>query len=324
MKISLPFTLLLLAAPALAHHGVASVGAAGLEGPGAPIEAAASAVLPAGSTLAYLKVDNARFKTYEWAQPNATTARFTLLGVGHGFSPWFSAYLFAPYNIKLDQAGGQDSRGWADISVLAQVGFKYDRGFQLVPANESLDDLEDWHFSVFGGGTLPTGQANHRLADGRLDPGKALGFGKPSWTLGLTASKQLSTRLTLSLEASALRFREYGYADGQHVLFGAENRFNMALAYRAYSDGNLGIRFDPVLEAQFLELGRDRESGAGALGTGGRLLYVVPGVRAYWRNMSFALGVKKPVWTRLNEADQQQGSEGREKYRLIFSASCLF
>jgi hypothetical protein len=40
--------------------------------------------------------------------------------------------------------------------------------------------------------------------------------------------------------------------------------------------------------------------------------------------MSFAFGIKTANWTRLNEADQQQGAEGREKFRLIFSASMMF
>lgn len=54
------------------------------------------------------------------------------------------------------------------------------------------------------------------------------------------------------------------------------------------------------------------------------MLYLVPGVRLYKDNMSFAFGFKKPVWTKLNEESQQQGAEGKEKYRLIFSASILF
>ena len=39
--------------------------------------------------------------------------------------------------------------------------------------------------------------------------------------------------------------------------------------------------------------------------------------------IAFAFGFKKPVWTRLNEPDRQQDAEGKEKYRLTFSASML-
>jgi hypothetical protein len=54
------------------------------------------------------------------------------------------------------------------------------------------------------------------------------------------------------------------------------------------------------------------------------MLYALPGVRVYWDNVSAAVGVKVPVWTDLNEEDEQQGGEGTEDYRLIFALSALF
>lgn len=324
MKFAFASFLALFSLPALAHHGVAGVGVGGLEGPGAPLESAASSVLPEGKFFTYFKVDEAQFKTYDWAAPNAKYSRFSMLGLGYGFTPWFSLYTFVPYNEKIDEAGGQNSRGWADASLMGQIGFKYDDGFKLIPKNESLDDLADWHFSVFAGSTLPTGDANHRLADGRIDPGKALGFGKPSYSVGLTASKMIGDRLTLSFELSTLHFQEYTYNDGQRLRFGGESRFNSALAWRAFSDAGMRLRLDPVIELQYLDLGRDKENGIGARATGGQVLYAMPGVRAYWQSMSFALGVKTPVWTKLNESGEQQGAEGKEKYRLVFSASTTF
>jgi hypothetical protein len=311
---------------AFAHHGVAGVGAAALEGPGAPVESASSAVLPQDKTLLYAKLDHARFKTYSTdpTNPESDYSQFWMVGVGHGFTSWFSAYLFAPYHIKKDEPGGLDSRGWADLSVMGQIGFKYDGGFRLVPANESLDDLEDWHFTVFGGGTLPTGDANHRLADGSIDPGKSLGFGKPSYSLGMTATKQLSRDLTFNLEASLIRFQEYTYADGNRVRFGSEDRLNGSLAWRLHTNPDSRFRVDGVIEAQYLALGRDIENGTGAEATGGRIVYLLPGLRLYKDNMSLAIGLKKPAWTRLNESERQQGAEGKEKYRVIVSASVLF
>lgn len=324
MKSASALALSLLSLPAFAHHGVAGVGAAALSGPGAPMESAASTVLPEGKALAYFKVDDARYKTYDWAAPNAKYSRFTMLGLGYGVTSWFSAYAFVPYNEKIDEAAGQDSRGVADMSIMGQIGFKYDDGFKLVPKNESLDDLEDWHFSIFAGGTLPTGNANHRLGDDTIDPGKSPGFGKPSCSLGITMSKMLTDKLTLSMEASALRFKEYTYDDGQRMRFGAEKRFNTALAYRGWTLPETMFRLDPVIELQYLSLGRDKENGVPAAATGGQVVYAMPGVRAYWQSMSFAFGVKKPIRTNLNESGQQQGAEGKEKYRLIFSASLLF
>lgn len=307
-----------------AHHGVAGVGAAALEGPGAPVESASSAVLPQGRTLVYAKLDHAKFKTYDPDAPEADFSQFWMLGIGHGVTSWFSAYLFAPHHVKKDEPGGFESKGWADVSVMGQIGFKYDGGFRLVPANESLDDLEDWHFTVFAGSTLPTGRANHRLADGSIDPGMSLGFGRPAPTFGVTATRQLSRDLTFNLEASLLRFQEYTYADGNRVRFGAEDRLNGSLAWRLHTNPDSRFRADGVLEAQYLRLGRDIENGEAAEATGGRILYLVPGVRLYMGGTSFALGIKKPVWTRLNESSRQQGAEGKEKYRLLFSASLLF
>lgn len=324
MKANFAFALALLSLPAAAHHGVAGVGAAGLKGPGAPIEAASSANLPQGKTLALFKLDAAQFKTYDWASPNAEYSRFWMLGVGHGFTPWFSAYVFAPYNEKVDAAGGFTTRGWADVSLMGQIGFKYDQGFKLIPANESLDDLEDWHFSLLFGASLPTGEPNLRDQNGGVDPGKSTGFGKPSFNLGLTASKMLTQKLSFNLEASTIRFQDYRYADGNRLRFGTENRLNTALAYRAYTNPDLRFRLDPILELQYLDIARDVSNGVGELASGGRILYALLGARAYWQDMSFAVGLKKPVWAQLNEAEQQQGSEGKERYRFIFSASLMF
>ncbi|HJV93131.1 MAG TPA: hypothetical protein VJ572_06600, partial [Azonexus sp.] len=240
--------------PVWAHHGVAGVGAAALNGPGAPIEAASSATLPEGKTLALLKIDDAQYKTYDWAAPNAKYSRFWMVGAGVGVTPWFSAYIFAPYHDKVDEAGGFTTRGWADVSVMGQLGFKYDNGFRLIPANESLDDLEDWHFSLLAGASLPTGEPNRRDRNGDIDPSKSTGFGKPSFNFGLTASKMLTERLTFNLEASTIRFQEYRYTDGNRLRFGAENRLNAAFAWRGYTNADLKFRLDPVFELQYLDI----------------------------------------------------------------------
>lgn len=322
------------ATQALAHHGVAGVGAAAIEGPGAPVESASSAVLPQGRGLAYLKLDHAKFKSVDPTDTQADYSQYWMIGAGYGFTPWFSAYVFLPYNRKIDtseppgaSSARFDTTGWADVSVMGQIGFKYDsgQGWQLTPANESLDDLEDWHFSVFAGATAPTGDPDRRDRNGTIDPGKSTGFGKPSLSLGLTVSKMLTRDLTFSLEASALRFRENTYADASTMRFGSEDRLNAALSYRMFGDPGRKLRVDGVLEVQHLELGKDHQNGIDDPDTGGRILYLMPGLRIFKDNMSFALGYKKPVSTRLNEATaKQQGAEGTEKYRVIFSASWLF
>ncbi len=332
MKHLLALALVLASPAALAHHGVASLGAAGLEGPGAPIETSSSATLPQGKWLGMVKLDYARFKTYAPLTVETDYNQYWMAGVGYGFKPWLSLYALQPYNVKVDEAGGLDSRGPTDLSLALAIGFKYDQRFMPVPANENLDDLQDWHFTLNLGISLPTGDANHRLDDGSIDPGKALGFGQASYNYGLTASKQFSDNDTLVFEASQIRFQRYRYAPdpvggfpaGVSVKFGTETRLNAAMAHRLMINPETKFRIDGNAELNYLSLGRDVEDGVPGTAGGGKMVYGVLGLRFYKNATSFGVAIKKPIWTRLNEEAQQQGSEGKEKYRLITTFSAIF
>ena len=313
----------LLPAGAAAHHGVAGLGAAGLQGPGAPLESTTSATLPSGENLLYFKLDHASYERVDRAEPEGDFDQYWMLGLGRGFTPWFSGYLFVPYHVKVED-GGYDTREFADISLFGQLGFKYDEGFRLMPESQSLDDLEDWQFSVFAGLTLPTGDANLRVDDEAFDPGKASGFGRSSFMAGAAVTRMLGERLTANLEASWIGFQSYTYDDDVRRRFGTEKRLNGALVYRAHSDSDRRLRVDLSLETQYLDLGRDREDGIGEEATGGRIIYALPSVRISRERLSVGLGVKVPVWTRLNEEDEQQGAEGKEDFRIILTASMLF
>jgi hypothetical protein len=325
-KVLLSGLCVLMHGTAWAHHGVASLGAAGLHGPGAPVESSASATLPQGKSLLYLKLDHAAYKRFDNnpANPESRYADFWMAGVGYGFKSWLSAYLFLPYHIKQDEAGGHSTEGWADISWMVQLGFKYDDGLRLTPGHESLDDMEDWHFTAYVGSTLPTGNPNLRDQNGAIDPGKSTGFGKPAISVGLTATKQLSDRLTINQEVSYIYFDPYRYADGQVYRFGNEFRYGASSIYRLWLNSAQRMRLDGVLEAQYLALERDEQNGAGLEATGGRIAYITPGVRFYWKRASIAAGIKWPVWTDLNESGQQQGAEGKEDWRLLLSMSYLY
>lgn len=320
--------LLLAASPAFAHHGVASLGAAGLEGPGAPVETSSSATLPQGKWLGLVKLDYAKFKTYDPLAAEVDDNAYWLAGVGYGFQPWLSAYAFQPYNVKTDEAGGLDSRGPTDLSLAAVIGFKYDERFLLVPAGESLDDLRDWHFTLNLGMSLPTGNANHRLADGTIDPGKSLGFGKASFNYGVTATRQFSDDDTAVFEVSQIRFQRYRYDDGNAMQFGTETRLNAALAHRLLTLPENRFRLDGNVELNYLNLGKDEDSTAGGRdpNTGGDVLYGVLGMRLYKDAVSVGLAVKKPIWARLNATPGSvlQGAEGKEKYRFVATFSAMF
>ncbi len=330
--IAIASLLVMVSQPGYAHHGVASLGAAGLEGPGAPVETSSSATLPEGKWLGYLKLDHAVSKTGLLPPPEGDYNQYWMLGLGYGFKPWLSGYAFQPYNIKKDTVGGLDSKGFTDVSLMGVIGFKYDAGFMLVPANESLDDQMDWHFTAYGGLSLPSGDANHRLDDGSIDPGKSLGFGKSSFSWGLTATRQFTDNATAVFEAGQIRFQKYRYdpdpvggnPTGLTVKFGTETRLNAALSYRLLVRPENRFRLDGNAELNFLKLGRDVEDGVGAVATGGEMVYGVLGVRLYKDAMSLGLALKKPIWTDLNEENRQQGAEGKEKYRLIATFSTLF
>ncbi len=309
----------------LAHHGVASLGVAGLEGPGAPIETSSSATLPQGGFLAYIKLDYAKYDLFTPERDDeGYCSAFWMYGLGYGMKPYLSLYAFAPFYSKRVEDNSYNTSGFADLSLMGVLGFKYDRGLKIVPVNESLDDLEDWHFTVYAGLSLPTGDVNIRDADGNIDPGMSLGFGNPSYQVGLTATKPFLSRLTWVFETSFITFSEYEYADGNKTRFGDEVRLNSALTFRLLTVGQANLRVDGNIEVNYLKLGRDEADGVGEDATGGQMMYTIPGVRLFYKNTSLGLGLKFPAWIDLNEEDEQQGAEGKENYRAVVTFSALF
>jgi hypothetical protein len=271
-----------------------------------------------------MKLDQARFETYTQERDDEGDVNsFWMFGVGYGARSWLSLYLFAPFYAKKTEDNSYTTSGFADLSLTGVVGFKFDRGLRLVPKSESLDDQEDWHFTVYAGLTLPTGDANIRDVAGNIDPGMSLGFGRPSYSVGFTTTKTLGGRTTWVLDSSLITFSEYEYDDGSEVRFGDEYRVNTALVQRLLSRGESQFRLDANLEGNFLQLGRDESGGIGENATGGRMIYVVPGLRIYYKSASIGVGAKVPTWTDLNEEDEQQGAEGKEKVRVLFTFSTL-
>ncbi len=316
----------LLATPSLlfAHHGVASLGVAGLEGPGAPLETSTSATIPEGSFLFYLKLDHSPFKKYTPQRDDETDLyQFWIFGLGYGVKSWLSLYLFVPYNYKKKEDNSYNVAGFGDPFVTAVLGFKYDEGFKLVPPDESLDELMDWHFTLFGSVSLPTAEDRIRNSAGEIDPAMSLGYGKPTVTVGLSATKMLTEKLTLTADASYMKFFENDYGDFKYK-FGDEVRMNVAVAYRLLTVPSRKLRLDGILEMNFLNLNRDEENGVKLEASGGKILYTTFGGRLYYKTVSASLGLKLPTWKDLNEEGLQQGSEGKERYRLIFTFSVLF
>ncbi len=318
--------LLSVAPPARAHHGSAGVGMAGPEGPGAALETTSPIPIPWNSLFFMVKSEYVPFRQFDLAQPeNKTVSLFDTLVAGYGITPWLTGYLFLPYNVKAQDGVGTNV-GLGDPGLFLSFAFKYDEGFRLVPAKESLDELEDWHFSVFGYVTVPLGptvSATHALD--WFAPDMQTGFGSPSFQLGVSAAKQLSPDLTWLADASYQFFLPHTYPFTRYQ-FGAESRINTAIAWRAVATP--GFRFDVAGEVNFLNLQRDQERNGAAVmeplqASGGTILYAGLGVRAYVGRFSAALAARTSFARWLNEGAEQQGSEGLEWVRVALTLSCV-
>jgi hypothetical protein len=318
----------LLAAPARAHHGVASASFAGVEGPGAALETSSALPLPQGAIFLLAKSEWAEFRKRAFAaHENKDHSSFTTLGVGYGLRPWLTAYLFQPWAVKAQDAVGT-SRGAGDPSILLALAFKWDEGLRLVPDRESLDELADWHFSAWISSTVPLGRTT--LTDDRggpFAPDMQSGFGAPSPAAGLSVLKQVSRIVTVLGEASHQRFFTYRYDEDLRYRFGAETRANAAVVVRALA--RPWARLDLVGELNGLHLERDRAGEAGAAlsrldASGGSILYAGAGARASFGRLGVALGIRRAAARALNEGSEQQGSEGLEAFRAAGSISWSF
>ena len=107
--------------------------------------------------------------------------------------------------------------------------------------------------------------------------------------------------------------------------FGNEFRGNLAGVYNLYSNpDSLFRQWDTSLELNYLKLSRDESAGISEFGTGGDILYVTPGTRIQLNNFNLGAGIRIPIARSLNEVNLQQGAEGLENYRLIFTGSFAF
>lgn len=317
----------LLAVPGLAraHHGSAAIGVAGPEGPGAPLETTSPMPLSRGTLFTTMKTEYVSFERLgSPARHEKSYSSFNMIALGYGVRPWLSVFVLQPFNVKAQDGVGTNA-GPGDTSLMLSLALKWDEGLQLVPEQESLDDLMDWHFSVAASSTLQVGPTTARGAAGTyLAPDMQTGFGAPSTTLGVAVMRQLTTELTWFAEASRQHFFPHTYPFTRYQ-FGGETRLNTAATFRLYGAGRL--RLDLAGELNGLRLERDRQRNeAGAMAplraSGGAILYAGLGVRLYGGPFSVALGAKRSALRRLNEAAEQQGSEGLERFRATFAVSC--
>jgi hypothetical protein len=318
------FILLLFPLTAIAHHGGISLAM----GPGSPIETNSPLTLPQGAFVLSSKLEQVEWKKRNFAEPpNKDSFTFFNLGLSYGITPFLTGSLFLPYNIKRQDDLGS-TKGIGDVKFLFNLGFNYDPSIKGIRLNTpqdtaiSLEGAKRTYLSLFGGFTLPTGKNRKELGE-EIDPGMQPGFGSPSYTIGLSATRQLTGALTLAADTSYDIFTRKA-----RFKFGNEWRANLAGVYELYGKPEgLISKIDGILELNLLHLSRDEEGREKQRATGGTILYLSPGLRFSFPrpfNGSIGLMLKFPTLKDLNEKKEQQGAEGLEKVRGMVTLSFYF
>lgn len=310
----------MLIGSAAAHHGGSSLS----QGAGTPIETNSPLSLPQGSTIVFTRAELVSFRKFAKDEPNNTDSfNFFQIGASYGLTDALSVTAIVPFNEK-NQDNHGSFRGIGDVKVLFNLGMNYssEDGVQLNGPDDvavNLAESPKTYFGLYGGLSVPTGQTDKDFGLG-IDRGLQPGFGSMTYTVGASVTKALSPSFTL---AGDVGFDFFTTHNGDK--FGDEFRANLAGVYRLHSDDEGFIKqLDGVLELNYLQLGRDSTGGVADLGTGGKILYLSPGARFQVGDFNFGALVKFPVSTGLNERYLQQGAEGLENYRLIFTASTFF
>lgn len=113
---------------------------------------------------------------------------------------------------------------------------------------------------------------------------------------------------------------------GRHLARALLLGCSLTVTPSATATGMLSPRVTFNLEASWVGFNSytyDTEEGVGEAATGGRMICALPGARLSWDALSLGLGIKTAIWTNLNEEGPQQGAEGKEDYRIIFTASMV-
>jgi hypothetical protein len=307
----------------LAHHGGVSLPF----GPGTPIDTPTSLTLPEGGLVVYTRMEQVEWRKFQFAEPNNKTS-FTFMNAGasYGITPYLTGSFSVPYNIKRMDSAGSNS-GIGDIRFSGILGFNHSngKGFRLNTEKEdaiSLEGVKKTFFTFYGGFTLPTGKSKMELG-GEVDPGMQPGFGSPSFTVGMNAGRGIYKSLSVVADVSMDYFTQR-----DNFRFGNEYRFNLAGVQELYGNTERFLAMvNGILEFNLLHIARDEQGGEPKKASGGTILYLTPGMRFSFprlQNANLGIGIKVPVYRNLNEQDQQQGSEGLEKYRAIVTLSFYF
>ncbi len=314
--------------PAWAHHG----GVSAAFGPGAPIETSSPLTLQKGKFLIFERVELSPFRTFGDARDVGGNKQFNFTNTlfGYGLRNDLSLYVSLPYAVK-KLVNDRTSRGFGDLNIILQYGFKYGErdglkgwySFDKDDVQGKEYTLTDWKFGISLSTTIPSGEIGNTDKNGApLSVGAQTGFAVPSYNFTGIVSKMLKAHWTWNADIQFRTFALNGGPGGGKP--GNEFRLNNALMFELFEKkGALLSRIDLVGEVNYLKLRRDLNPDRTPItNTGGNILYLSPGVRlTMFDKASIGLLYKEVAWRDLNQESQQQGGEGLEDYRFIATFS---
>jgi len=163
---------------AIAHHGGVSLG----YGPGSPIETSTGLTLPQGGFSLILRDEQVNIGNFTGLSRRIRRPSTSLpLGLGYGFTPYLSAFLYIPAWSRCRTHWGNVRRGRCER--MFYLGGNYDpaRGFRLNTQEDtavSLETSKTTYFSLNVAASAPTGESHNHDKFGRNSrEGCSLAFG---------------------------------------------------------------------------------------------------------------------------------------------------
>jgi hypothetical protein len=306
----------LFASPAHADHGAAGTGP-DTAGPiiGTSARTLAAGALEVGFDLSLTKPDNrsdavlAALAGQHVHAHDQDHGEVYTLSAAYGLTDNLTLSASLPYVRRIDIREGEHAHvGEVATNTVIARGASQGLGDAALVARWRFtgENHHGWEAAVLAGLKLPTGatdrfdsegerfETEHQPGTGSWDPlvGIALTRSLPRGSVNISGIYQLSTRGSQQTELGDRAQLAVGVT---HRLIGG------ALAYHHHDEGDGhgahedGITLDGVIELNGEWEGRQREAGAVDLYSGGKALFVSPGLRLNTGGWSFTLGTSVPL-----------------------------
>ena len=226
--------------------------------------------------------------------------------VAYGLSPKLAVFATIPYTHRQMETfdANRSTTGIADSQFIGRYTL-YHRDFQGGTAR----------IAPLLGLKIPTGSDNERDKQGRLPRGLQLGTG--SWD---SFGGVVVTYASVNWEVDAqFSYRENRQANGFEL--GDISRFDASLQYRLSPqnlDENTSHFFNGVLEVNWINQNRNTYNGLKDRGSGGVIVYLVPGAQYITQRWIVEAGIQIPVRQQLNDSALKKDYIVRTSIRANF------